>query len=104
MKIWVKYPDGTTYADIFLRHHQINLSEARKMKILVLNKDYAVFSSYKHETNNWIPVKNFISFNPFFKVNSAQMRLNTLVRICGYYSALFCLTAYPFVRPSINLL
>lgn len=74
------------------------------MKNVILNKDFVVFISYKHKPKNWLSIKNLISCNPFFKIKSVQMRLNASMGICDYYSALFCLTTYPFRRPSINLL
>lgn len=45
------------------------------MKDLILNKDYVVLISYKHETNKLL-VKNLSSCDPFFKVKSLQTILN----------------------------
>lgn len=46
------------------------------MKDLILNKDYVVLISYKHETNDRLLVKNLSSCDPFFKVKSLQTILN----------------------------
>lgn len=46
------------------------------MKDLILNKDYVVLISYKHEINDRLPVKNLSSRDPFLKVKSLQIILN----------------------------